>query len=126
MESATEVLASSTTLETVERVNVRLAVLLENARCALRGERDFAAEDVRRLLEPLAEMSSLVDQWAEVLRLHPEFAPQLELYKSQLGELQTTLCQLRVMLLARQASLRTSQTHNTAVSRWVSAFRQTH
>jgi len=37
--------------------------------------------------------------------MQPELEGQLELYKSQLGDLQTTLGQIRVMLLARQASL---------------------
>jgi len=41
----------------------------------------------------------------KLLRLQPELAGQLDLYKSQLGDLQTTLGQIRVMLLARQASL---------------------
>ncbi len=110
---------------TVERVNSHLAVLLEDARRALRGERHFDVQDVRQLREPIGEMTLIVAQWAEVRRLQPEIAGPLDLYKSQLGELQTTLRRIRIMLLARQASLQASQFHNTAVSRWVCALRQT-
>jgi len=111
--------------DTVERANARLAVLLEEARRALRGERDFDLRDVRRLREPLAEMASIVEQAPELRRQQPEVGAQLDVYKSQLRELQTTIVQIRVMLHTRQASLQASQNHNTAVSRWVSALRQT-
>jgi hypothetical protein len=44
--------------------------------------------------------------------MQPELAEQLDLYKSQLGELQVTLGQIRVMLLARQASLEAGRVHS--------------
>ena len=110
---------------TLERVNARLAVLLEDARRALRGEREFGPGDVHQLREPIDEMAPIVAQSLDLRRIQPEIAGQLDLYKSRLGDLETTLHQLRVMLLARQASLRASQTQLTAVSQWVSAFRQT-
>jgi hypothetical protein len=110
---------------TIERVNARLAILLEGARRALRGEGDFDVQDVRRFREAIGEMASLVAQWAELRRLQPEMAGELDLYKSQLSELQTSLVRIRVMLHARRAHLEVSQLHNAAVSRWVSAFRQT-
>lgn len=111
--------------QTVERVNARLAVLLEEARRALRGECDFGVADVRRLREPVGEMAAIVPRWAELQRLQPEIAGELAFYKSQLGDLQATLVRIRVMLHGRQATLHIGQNHNIAVSRWVSAFRQT-
>jgi hypothetical protein len=50
------------------------------------------------------------------LRLRPELAGQLDLYKSQLGDLRTTFGQIRVMLLARQASLEAGRAQLSAVS----------
>ncbi|HME58168.1 MAG TPA: hypothetical protein VKF63_07515 [Terracidiphilus sp.] len=111
--------------QTVEHVNARLAALIENARRALRGEGEFNAEDVRKLREPVEEMAPIVAQSPDLRQAQPEIIGQLDQYKSHLGELQTTLNQLRVMLLARQASLCSDQTHVSAVSRWASALRQT-
>jgi hypothetical protein len=111
--------------QTVERVNARLTALIEDARHALQGECEFNVESVRKLREPVEEMAPIVAQFHDLRRLQPEIAGQLDLYKSNLDDLQTTLRQIRVMLLTRQGSLNASQTHVTAVSRWVAAFRQT-
>jgi len=111
--------------DAVARVNLRLATLLEETHKALRGEKDFDVEDVRRLGEPVGEMAAIIAQSKELQERQPEIAEQLQRYKSQLGELQTTLVQVRVMLLSRQARLQASQIQSTAVSRWVAAFEQT-
>ena len=87
--------------QTLLRVNTSLAGYLAGARSALRGESDFNVEDVRKIRRPVDEMGPVLAPSTELLRMQPE----LDLYKSQLGELQTTLGQIRVMLLARQASL---------------------
>jgi D-glycero-D-manno-heptose 1,7-bisphosphate phosphatase len=55
----------------------------------------------------------------------PELVGQLGLHKSQLGDLQITLGQIRVMLLARQGSLEAGLAQLSAVSQWMRAFRQT-
>jgi hypothetical protein len=120
-----ESLMSEAPQQTVERANARLEALLEGARRALRGEGDFDVQDVQLFRKAIGEMTAIVAQSRELRRLQPEIGSQLDLYKSQLRELQTTLVQLRVMLHTRQAKLHASQSHNTAVSRWVSAFRQT-
>jgi hypothetical protein len=120
-----ESLMDETPRQTMDRVNVRLAALLEEARRALRGERDFDVRDVRRLREPVREMAPLVAQAAELKRLQPEIAGVLDQYKAQLRDLQTTLLQVRIMLQARQASLLAKRNHHTSVSRWVSALRMT-
>jgi len=116
---------SETPGQTAERINVQLAGLLEEARGALRGERDFGVEDVRRLSEPVAEMDAIVLQATELRRLQPEIAEHLDRYKSQLRELQTCLVQIQVMLLSRVASMQASQVHTTAMTLWVSAYGQT-
>jgi hypothetical protein len=120
-----ERLMNDAVCQTVERINARLEALLGDARRALCGESRFDARDVRCLREPIEEMIPIVAQAPDLRRLHPEIAPQLELYKSRLGELQTTLQQVRLMLLTRQAGVHTRQTQISAVSHWVSAFHKT-
>jgi hypothetical protein len=111
--------------QTLLRVNASLTEYLVEVRRALRGECDFGVGDVRRIRGPVDEMAPVLAHSTELLRLQPELAGQLDLYKSQLGDLQTTLGQIRVMLLARQASLEAGRAQLSAVSQWMGAFRQT-
>jgi len=111
--------------QTILRVNARLAGLLEEARCALRGERDFGVEEVRKIRQPVEEMATIVARSAELRRMQPELTGEFDLYKARLGEMQTTLAQIRAMLLARQASLEAGRAQLSAVSQWINAFRNT-
>jgi len=111
--------------QTLLRVNASLAGYLADARRAIRGECDFGVEEVRRIRGPVDEMAPVIAHSMELLRMQPELAGHLDLYKSQLGDLQTTLGQIRVMLLARQASLEAGRAQLSAVSQWMGAFRQT-
>ena len=111
--------------QTLLRVNASLAGYLADAQRAIRGECDFGVEEVRRIRGPVDEMAPVMAHSMELLRMQPELAGHLDLYKSQLGDLQTTLGQIRVMLLARQASLETGRAQLSAVSQWMGAFRQT-
>jgi len=110
---------------TIKRVNWRIAELLEEARRALRGESNFGVEEVRSIRQPVEEMAEIVDRAAELRRLQPEISTELDTYKSRLGDLQTTLSQIQVMLLARQASMEAGRAQLSAVSHWIDAFRQT-
>jgi len=109
----------------LELANKRLAELLEEARRALRGESNFGPEEVRQLRQPVEEMAPIVAESAEFRRLQPALAAQLDLYKTNLGGLQTTLKQIHIMLLARQTSMEAGRAQLCAVSHWVNAFRQT-
>jgi hypothetical protein len=111
--------------QTLLRVNASLTGLLAEASRALRGECDFGVEDVRKIRRPVEEMAPIVAQSAELRRLQPELAGQLDLYKSQLSDMQKTLGQIRLALLARQASLEAGRAQLSAVSQWMGAFRQT-
>jgi len=111
--------------QTLLRVNASLTGYLAEARRAIRGECDFGVEDVRRIRGPVNETAPVMAQSAELLRMQPELAGRLDLYKAQLGDLQTTLGQIRVMLLARQASLEAGRAQLSAVSQWMGALRQT-
>lgn len=111
--------------QTILRVNARLGGLLAETRRALRGEAEFGAEEVRQIRQPVEEMAAIVARAAELRRMQPELAGELDLYKAQLGEMQTALGQIRAMLLARQASLEAGRAQLSAVSHWINAFRQT-
>jgi len=111
--------------QTMGRVNRRIAELLEDVRRTLRGEAEFVVENVNSIREPVEEMAAVMERSAELRRAHPEICGELDLYKSQLGEMQTALAQVRLMLLARQASLEAGRAQISAVSQWISAFRQT-
>jgi hypothetical protein len=110
---------------TIEQANTTLALLLDHTYRALRGEADFGVEDVHHLLVALEQMTPILDQSPELRRSQPEVAAQLDRYKSQLTVLQVSIHNIRVALLARQASLRAGQSQNLAVSQWLKAFCQT-
>lgn len=112
-------------LHTVERVNSRFAVLLQEARASLQGGREFSVENVRQLRAVLAEMAPIVARSSELSRDRPQISAPLQVYKAQLRDLQATLVQIRIVLQTRQATLNASQSHNAAVSGWVSAFHLT-
>jgi hypothetical protein len=112
-------------LATIQRINARFALLLQDARSSLRGGREFGPEKVRQFRATLAEMVPIVAQSGELRRTHAEAASLLDAYKSQLRELQELLVQIRVVMQTRQAKLNASKSHTAAVSSWVSAFHLT-
>jgi hypothetical protein len=64
-------------------------------------------EQVRVLSASIQEMAPMIARAAELRTVEPELAAQLDLYKSQLRELQTTLDQIRLMLLTKRAQMLT-------------------
>lgn len=111
--------------EALKRVNDHLTELLKNAQGTLRGERDFTPEDIQQLRGIVDAMAPIVARSFELLGRQPELGEPLDLYKSHLNELQSTLEQIRVTLLVRQASLRAGQMQLQAVAKWAATFSQT-
>ena len=111
--------------ETIASANARLGTLLAETKQALRGEREFGPQEISALREPLTEMAPLMSQAKDLRVLQPELEGELDLYKSQLGDLQTTLEKIRLMLLARQAQLCASHAQLTAVGRWAKTMGET-
>jgi len=111
--------------QTVERVNARLAFLLEEARGALRDEREFAVENVRQLRATIQEMDPIVAASHGMRHSQSEIANLLDVYKTQLRELQATITQIRVTLLLRRSQMEASRAHVQSVSQWTIALRQT-
>ena len=105
--------------------NARLCVLLAETKKALRGERDFGPSEMQSLREPLAEMDPVMARAKELRLLQPELAEGLDLYRAQLGELHGVLEKVRMMLLARRASLWANHAQISAVNRWAKMLKQT-
>jgi len=89
-------------------------------RRAIRGECDspLGCPQIRRP----SEMAPIVAHSTELLRMQPELAGRGIVNKSQLWDLQTTLGQISVMLLARQASLEPAGQQIYACLAWMGAF----
>jgi hypothetical protein len=110
---------------TVERANAQLAILLNDARSALRGESKFGVDEIHNIRRPMNEMTSVLSQSANLRKLMPEMSEQLDLYKLHLGQLQAVPDQIRVMLLIRQATILAGRAHMDAVTHWMAAFQAT-
>lgn len=104
--------------QTLLRVNTRLRELLLETKSALRGESVFGPGEVRKLRQPVEEMAPIMARSRELRESDPELGEPLDLYKAQLSDLQRTLEQVRVMLLARQASLEAGRAQLAAVAQW--------
>src|SRR5271154_4014062 len=111
--------------QTVEKLNSRMGELLEGAQGALRGECNFGANEVRALRMVLAEMDPVIAQSEELRRTQPEMGEALNLYRSQLVNLQKTVERLRITLLVHRSTLEGHRTHLSAASLWCTAFQRT-
>lgn len=116
---------SNALFDKVSAVNLRLAELLRHARQALRGETVFGVEQVRELSRHIGDMDSVCGQAPELRLLRPDVDGELDLYKSQLGELGTTLHQIRLMLLSQRARMEANRAQLAAVSHWASTLMNT-
>ena len=106
-------------------INARMAELLKAARKPLDGRGEFGPEQIRLIRGLLDEMQPLVDDSAKVRREHPEIAEQFDLYKSQLGELLSTVQRVHMMFLVRRSKVDASRVHVEAVSQWANALSST-
>jgi hypothetical protein len=107
------------------RVNTRVGRLLHEARLALRGEGPFGVQQVRELSSQLAEMAPLWAQAPDLRVLRPELEPDLNLYQSHLGDLNSTLQQVHLMLLAQRAQMEASRAQLAAISCWAQTMQRT-
>ena len=111
--------------QTVEKSNIRVGELLAGAQGTLRGECTFGANEVRALTAVLAEMAPVIARSEELRRTQPEMAEALDLYRSQLVNLQKTVERLRITLLVHRSTLEGHRTHLSATSLWCTAFQRT-
>src|SRR3982074_2458223 len=109
----------------IDAINVRIQALHADTRLALRGEREFGVEQVLALSASIQEMAPIIAHTTELRTVEPQLAARLESYKSQLRELQTTLDQIRLMLLTKRAQMLTRGGQLEAVSKWAGTLQQT-
>jgi hypothetical protein len=116
---------NSVTKSRLDQINASLASGIEDARRALRGECIFAVEQIKMLSAPIAEMESVMLRATELRAQDPGLAATLDLYVSQLRELQRTLDALRIMLFMQRERVNSSRLHLSAVKSWSGALQQT-
>ena len=116
---------NSSLKDKITQINADLAPLLEASRLSLKGQRDFNVDMVRALAQPVSEMAPLVARAKELRVIQPEVAGQLDIYFGQISELRYLLESVRVMLLARRASLEAGRGQLEAVTLWAEALGRT-
>lgn len=111
-------------LTVVAGVNRTVAVLLENSKQALTGQSTFGVDQVRALREPLDQMDAILKRAGSLRQENPELAEQIDIYRDQLKCLQTTLVQVRMMLLGRRLQVESGRRQLSAVHKWAAALDQ--
>ncbi|HTP69355.1 MAG TPA: hypothetical protein VMJ35_10670 [Dongiaceae bacterium] len=109
----------------LERINARMAYLLDKTRAALRGEGKFTVDEIREIQTPIDEMQMLIGEVAAQRSFSPEIRQEVVRYRSCLRDLRETLDQVRAMLVAQCASMQSTRVQFDAVKQWISAFQQT-
>jgi hypothetical protein len=110
----------------VGQVNSELAAHLARARRTLVGAEVFDVNEVRQIVFLVSRMEPHVKSIRQSrFRTTPELDSQINAYRQQLQELNQTLEQIRMMLLAKRGELELSRRHMSAVTRWTHAYQQT-
>ena len=114
-----------TILASVCSANHRLRALLNGAEDAIAGRGNFTVEDLRSAQEPVNKMAALIDEAKRLRNSDPEISNELQDYAKNLGATQVALDRVRVVLLARCASIEAQRAHIEAVRMWSSAWART-
>jgi len=112
-------------LHTVRGANSKLQTLLQRVADALAGRRNFGVEDIRAMAEPVAQMAPIVSDAEHLRAAVPEMHGELDTYAKNLGEVQTALDRVRIVLLARCAHLEAQRGHLETLGLWAAAWRKT-
>jgi len=112
-------------LRTVREANSKLQQIIGRAADALAGRRNFDVEDVRAAAEPVAEMAPIISDAERLRGEMPELHSELGTYARNLGEMQTALDRVRIVLLARCAQVEAQRGHLETLGLWAAAWRKT-
>jgi hypothetical protein len=116
---------TATILGSVKGANLKLHSFLHDVEEALAGRRVFGVDDLHAAQEPVSEMGALVNDAARLRATSSELDSELAAYSHNLEAAQVALDRVRVVLLARCASIEAQRAHLGTVSMWSSAFAQT-
>jgi hypothetical protein len=114
-----------TVLSRVREANSKLRMLLDRADDAIAGRRNFEVQDLREVQGPVAGVAPLLDEAARLRPSTPDLNSELQSYAHNLKAARTALDRVRVVLLARCASIEAQRAHLQTVSLWSSAWAQT-
>jgi hypothetical protein len=114
-----------TILTSVRDANKRLRTLLNSAEDAIAGRRNFTVEDLRSAQEPVSKMKPLIDEAKRIRKSDPNISNELRDYAMNLEATQVALDRVRVVLLARCASMEVQRAHLESVRMWSSALAHT-
>jgi hypothetical protein len=112
-------------LQTVKDANLKLRGFLHRAEEALSGRKTFGVDDLRVAQDPVSEVGRVMDDATRLRAKSPELNNELAAYSQNLEAAQVALDRVRVVLLARCASIEAQRAHLSTVSMWSSAFTQT-
>ena len=114
-----------TILTSVQAANSRLRALLNIAEDAIAGRRNFTVEDLRSAQEPVSKMKPLIAEAKRIRNSDPNVSNELRDYAMNLEAAQVALDRVRVVLLARCASVEAQRAHLESVRMWTSAWAHT-
>jgi hypothetical protein len=109
----------ASTREIVEHSNAVLTELLRDARRSLRGESAFSADQLLRLEEPMAAMAAVMARSEELRAAEPNLVEPLELYTSQLVELQRILEGIHVLLVLQKRAMEAGDAQLSVLMEWI-------
>ena len=112
-------------LGTVKDANLKLRGFLHRAEEALAGRSNFGADDLHAAQEPVSEVGTLLSEATQLRATSPELDGELTEYSHNVEAARVALDRVRVVLLARCASIEAQRAHLSTVSMWSSAFTQT-
>jgi hypothetical protein len=113
------------TLQRIREANGQLQLFLARIGEALAGRRNFTAEDVRAIAEPLRNMAPVVSQAQRLRALAPELRGELDIYAQNLGQMEQAFARVRCVLLARCTQIQAQRGHLETVQLWARTWRQT-
>lgn len=116
---------SSPLTDKIASANSTIAPLLADARLSLTGQKNFDVDLVRAIAEPVSQMRPVMARAKELRLLQPEIEGELDVYTSQITELREVLENVRMMLLARRASLEATRSQLAAVGFFTDALSRT-
>jgi hypothetical protein len=109
----------------VREANSKLKTLLNSAEEAIAGRRNFTVEDLRTAQGPVAKMRPLIEEAKRICDSDDSVWNELQDYATNLKAAQVALDRVRVVFLARCASVEAQRAHLESVRMWSSAWAHT-
>jgi hypothetical protein len=112
-------------LHRIREANAKLQRHLHRIAEMLAGRDSFGPAEVRAIGEPVAGVAPVLAEAQRLRATVPELRRELDVYAENLTEMQTALDRVRLVLLARSASLEAQRGHLETVGLWAAAWQKT-